>query len=160
MPLNNKKLITRFYYSFANGNIKSMQDCYSDDVIFKDPVFGELQGERAKKMWEMLLTRNKNIDVYVSDIYVGNDTGTAKWKAIYNFGKKQCKVTNTVSATFDLKENKIVKHIDDFNFYAWAKQALGLKGLLFGWSNYFQQKVQKEVNQLLDDYIALTQVMD
>ena len=154
MPLNNKKLITRFYYSFANGKVKSMQDCYANDIVFKDPVFGELKGNRAKKMWEMLLDRNKDIDIFVSDIFVGNDTGTAKWKADYNFGKKKRKVTNKVIANFELKDNKISKHTDEFNFYKWAKQAFGIKGLLFGWTNWFRKKVQKEVNKSLDDYIA------
>lgn len=156
MPLNNKKLITQFYYAFANGNVKSMQDCYADSVIFKDPVFGALKGDRAKKMWEMLLTRNKDIDIYVSDIYVGEDTGSAKWKAIYLFGKRKRKVVNNVTASFEIKDAKIVKHLDDFNFYKWAKQAMGVKGFLFGWTAFFQKKVQKQVNLLLDDYIAKT----
>ncbi len=153
MPLNNKKLITRFYYSFATGKIKSMQDCYANDVVFKDPVFGELKGDRAKKMWEMLLNRNKDIDISVEDIFVGEDTGTAKWRAIYRFGKKKRKVTNMVTASFVLKDNKIIQHTDDFDFYTWAKQALGIKGFLFGWTKWFQNKVKKEVNLLLDGYI-------
>jgi hypothetical protein len=131
-----------------------MQDCYADTIVFKDPVFGELKGDRAKKMWEMLLCNNKDIQIYVSDIYVGENTGSAKWKASYKFGKKKRKISNKVTANFELEDNKITQHIDEFDFYKWAKQALGLKGLLFGWSNYFQKKTQKEVNELLDDYIA------
>jgi ketosteroid isomerase-like protein len=154
MPINNKKIITQFYYSFATRKVKSMQDCYAENVIFKDPVFGELHGERAKKMWEMLLARNKNIDISVEDIFVGEDTGTAKWIAKYKFGKSKRKVINKVSASFVLKDNKIIEHIDNFNFYKWAKQALGLKGFLFGWTKWFQSKVRKEVNQKLDNYIA------
>lgn len=154
MAINNKKLITRFYYSFANGKIKNMQDCYADNIVFKDPVFGELKGSRAKKMWEMLLSRNKNITVFVDDIFVGEDTGSAKWKAIYHFGKKKRKVINKVTASFVLKNNKIIAHTDDFHFYHWAKQALGLKGFLFGWTKWFQKKVRKEVNLLLDNYIS------
>ncbi len=154
MAITNKKTITQFYYSFANGKIDSMQSCYAKDIIFKDPVFGELKGERVTKMWEMLLTKNKEIQVFVTDIYVGEDTGTAKWKAIYTFGKKKRKVTNFVTATFEIHDGIITKHTDDFDFYKWSKQALGLKGFLFGWTNWFQKKFQKQANLLLDEFIS------
>ncbi|MFL0100562.1 hypothetical protein [Tenacibaculum maritimum] len=36
-----------------------MTDCYHKDITFQDPVFGKLKGQRAIKMWEMLLSRKK-----------------------------------------------------------------------------------------------------
>ncbi|WP_373852613.1 hypothetical protein [Tenacibaculum maritimum] len=38
-----------------------MTDCYHKDITFQDPVFGKLKGQRAIKMWEMLLSPEKKI---------------------------------------------------------------------------------------------------
>ena len=153
MSITNKKLITQFYYSFANNKVKSMINCYDNKIVFKDPVFGELKGNKAKQMWKMLLSKNKNIKITTSDIFVGENSGVVKWKAEYTYGKNKRKIVNNVMATFEFKDGKIIKHIDNFNFYNWSKQALGIKGLLLGWTTFFQKKIQKKANSKLNLFI-------
>ncbi len=152
MSITNKKLVTQFYYAFANAKPESMVICYADNIIFKDPAFGELKGERAKNMWRFILAKNKNIKITATDIFVSENSGTAKWKAEYQYGKNKRKVTNNILATFEFKDGKIAKHTDDFNLHDWSKQALGLKGLLLGWTPYFKKKLQTEVHARLDDF--------
>lgn len=52
--MDNKELIIKIYKSFSTGNIKSMIECYHKEIVFQDPVFGELKGDDAKNMWRML----------------------------------------------------------------------------------------------------------
>jgi len=40
-------LLNRFYSAFQQLDYKTMQDCYSDNVIFNDPVFGLLEGNEG-----------------------------------------------------------------------------------------------------------------
>jgi hypothetical protein len=37
-------LITRFYQAFQRLDAEAMSACYTDDVVFSDPAFGELRG--------------------------------------------------------------------------------------------------------------------
>jgi|GEM_PF-4737977 len=55
----NEALINRFYTAFQQLDYKTMQDCYQDDAVFSDPVFGLLQGREVKAMWEMLCKNAK-----------------------------------------------------------------------------------------------------
>ena len=64
----NEAIINRFYTAFAQLDYKTMQDCYSDDAVFSDPVFGLLQGAEVKAMWEMLCKSAKNFSLTYNNI--------------------------------------------------------------------------------------------
>ena len=42
-----KQIIERFYSAFQRLDYKTMNDCYSDDIIFSDPVFLILKGDEV-----------------------------------------------------------------------------------------------------------------
>ena len=100
------KLIEKFYNAFTNLDAESMADCYHPDVVFEDPAFGTLQGERAKNMWRMLCSsqKGKNFVVTFSEIKTNKNNGSVKWEAIYNFSKTGRKVHNKISAKFEFKD--------------------------------------------------------
>jgi ketosteroid isomerase-like protein len=153
--MNNSELIKQFYASFAEKNSEGMIGCYHPNIVFEDPAFGKLEGERAKNMWRMLIANNKGgIKITYSEIVADEKTGSANWMAEYVFGQTGRNVVNKISAKFEFKDNKIIKHTDSFSLYTWAKQAMGLNGYLIGWTSFFQKKLQKKTNSLLDNYTA------
>jgi ketosteroid isomerase-like protein len=151
-----KQLIEEFYTAFKNQDAETMATCYHDDVIFEDPAFGVLRGERARNMWRMLINSQKGKDFKVSfsDITYKEDTGTAHWEGRYTFSQTGRKVHNKIDATFEFKDGKIIKHKDLFNLHKWASQAMGLKGTLLGGTGFFKNKLQSQTNKLLDKYEA------
>ncbi len=151
--MSNKEIIQQFYQSFKDGNATGMTECYHDKITFEDPAFGVLHGEDAKDMWHMLLSGEKAI-IEFSNIEESGSTGAANWRAEYNFGPQKRKVINEVSANFEFKDGKIINHKDEFNMWKWSRQALGLPGLLLGWSLFMKSAIQKKTKGLLDDYQA------
>lgn len=145
------QLITNFYRSFANHDIDGMLACYADDVIFTDPAFGRLEGKDAHDMWRMLLSRGGDttevtlVDVSTTD----EDRGTAEWWARYNYGAGKRPVINQVSASFLIRDGKIVEHTDRFDLWKWSRQALGLNGLLLGWTPFMRSRIQETTAGLL-----------
>jgi len=135
--MDNQQLIAQFYRSFAAGDAEGMANCYADDIEFKDPAFGLLKGNDAKNMWRMLL-KNPDIKITVSNIRADDKTGSANWTAVYTFSRTGRRVVNHVFATFEFKGGRIIKHIDNFNVWKWAGQAMGLKGYLLGWTPLMQ----------------------
>jgi ketosteroid isomerase-like protein len=150
---NNEQLIRTFYQSFQNKDYKAMQNCYAADAIFSDAIFKNLDSKQVKAMWEMLITRGKNFSLTFENIKADENAGSADWIATYTFSATNRKVINHVKAHFIFENNKIIKHTDDFDFYKWSRQALGLPGLLLGWTSFLKLKAQRSAMKGLDDFM-------
>lgn len=138
----NATLIRRFYDAFAARDAEGMKACYHPDIVFTDPAFGELRGAQAGAMWTMLTGRAKDLEVTASDIEADDQRGRAHWDARYTFGQTGRKVLNRIDAAFEFRDGLIIRHTDTFDFYAWARQALGPAGVLLGWTPLLQNKVR------------------
>ncbi len=147
-----QNIIEQFYEAFQKADAEKMTNCYHDEVVFEDPAFGILEGDRAKNMWRMLCESSKDLKIEISNVKIKNDSATAHWEAHYTFSRTGRKVHNIIDATFKLKDGKIVEHIDTFNLHKWAKQALGLKGTILGGTSFFREKLNTQVNNLLTKY--------
>ncbi len=151
--MNNTNLIRKFYESFAKGDAEEMVSCYDTTIQFQDPAFGILKGDDVKNMWAMLIDLSKgNLKITFDNVKADDKTGTANWTAEYVFSQTGRKVINHVTAHFEFKDRKIVKHTDKFKFWTWTRQALGWKGYLFGWTNFMHKKVQENANAKLKKY--------
>lgn len=130
-----------------------MQECYHQDVFFEDEAF-TLSGKEVSAMWHMLCIRGKDLNLTYSDIEANEESGTAHWEAAYSFSKTGRQVLNKIDTRFKFKDNKIIEHIDSFNFWTWSKQALGTPGLLLGWSGFLKNKVREQAAESLNAFIS------
>lgn len=130
-----------------------MGTLYSDSVIFNDPVFTNLNATEVRGMWQMLISRGKDLELKFGEIQSEGDTGKVIWEAYYTFSKTGKKVHNVIQAELVCKDGKIVKHTDQFGFYRWSRQALGLPGLLFGFLPFLKNKIRTEARKGLDLYL-------
>lgn len=149
-------VIERLYQGFSDGDSDAMESCYHRDVHFSDPVFPDLNGPEVMKMWRTLLGRSDDLEITLGAHEAVPDagsessgTGTAHWTAVYTFSSTGRSVTNEVDAVFGFEDGLIIDHLDQFNFWRWSRQALGVPGLLLGWTPFLKKKVQKQSALLL-----------
>ncbi len=139
----NEEIINKFYAAFQQLDYATMNSCYSDDIVFFDPVFGLLRGEQAKAMWEMLCKNAKDFSLTFGNIIkLDAEYSTCDWVATYTFSKTGRKVVNSIRANMRFADGKIVEHSDAFSLHKWSKQALGFSGWLLGWNRFFQNKIK------------------
>ncbi len=147
---DNKQIIERFYSAFQKLDYRTMQDCYSDDIVFSDPVFMLLKGNEAKAMWEMLCRNAKDFSLTFSNIeLLDEEYATCQWVASYTFSKTGKKVVNHIKAFMRFKDGKIIEHSDAFRLSTWIAQALGWKGVWFGWTGFMKRAVQNNARKNL-----------
>ena len=147
--------IERFYAAFAQLDGEAMQACYAEDAIFDDEAFS-LKGRReVGGMWRMLCdaTKAKGRDHWklsVSQV----TANSAHWEANYKFSATGRLVLNKIDATFEFNpQGLITRHRDRFDFWTWSRQALGLPGLLLGWSPFLKAKVRATAAGNLKRYL-------
>ena len=150
---NNEELIETFYNAFARLDYATMQNCYAADPIFNDPVFGVIEGDAVKAMWEMLCKNAKDFSLNFNDVECEGEYGTCKWTAIYSFSKTGKRVINNVKAHMRIENGKITEHTDEFDIYKWSRQALGLPGIVLGWSGYLKSKIRNDSRVKLNKFM-------
>lgn len=151
---DNTNVVHAFYSAFIRRDYQSMQLAYREDATFSDNVFGTLNANETRAMWQMLI--EKGTDLKVNYGYVKNREGnivTCEWTAEYSFGKNRRPVVNRIKSYMEIEDGKIVKHRDRFDLHRWAKQAIGTSGFLFGWMLFFQQGISKKALASLHAYM-------
>ncbi len=151
----NEQVINRFYTSFQQLDYATMQQCYTGDAVFSDPVFGLLQGTELRAMWEMLCKNATSFSLSFSAIQLlDEEYATCQWTATYTFSKTGRHVVNHIKAYMRIQHGKITEHTDKFNVWKWSRQALGLPGLILGWTDFMQDRIHKNARRNLDKFMA------
>ena len=132
-----------------------MSLCYSENIAFSDPVFGLLEGEEVKSMWEMLCKNGKDLQLSFGNIQLlDEEYATCDWVAQYTFSQTGRRVVNKIKAHIRVESGIITEHTDAFDVYNWSRQALGPKGWLFGWTAWFQKKLQQKTRKSLENFMG------
>lgn len=149
----NEALIRRFYDAFTVHDAAGMNACYTPGIRFRDPVFGPLEGDRARGMWTMLNQRSADLELTYQVGEVDDSTGNATWQARYDFSATHRRVDNHITSKFWFDDGLIARQEDTFSLWRWASMALGPKGQLLGWLPPVQGKIRKQATAGLNTYL-------
>lgn len=148
-------LLERYYRAFATLDAEAMAACYHPQVRFGDPAFPALSGSEAGDMWRMMSARAVDFSLEITEApSVSQGRGHGACIARYTFSATGRRVANPISSRFEFRDGLIVAQADRFPFWAWSRQALGLPGLLLGWTPLLQRKVQRQAGQGLAAFRA------
>ena len=155
MTTANEETINRFYTAFEQLDFATMQSCYHDEAVFNDPAFGLLDVNETRAMWEMLCKRAKDFSLHYGNIKIlDEEYTTTEWTASYLFSKSGRRIINKITAHMKFKDGLIIEHTDAFDIYRWCRQALGLTGLLLGWTSFMHKKIQKQAKAGLEKFMS------
>jgi hypothetical protein len=148
--------VERLYAAFAQLDADAMAACYAVDAAFDDEAFSLRGRAQIGGMWAMLCdaVRTTGRDVWKLD-YRDITERSAHWEPTYRFSATGRMVHNIIDAEFEFDAEGLIKrHRDRFDFWRWARQALGAPGLLLGWTPMLRNKVRAQAAKNLDRFIA------
>jgi hypothetical protein len=104
-------------------------------------------------MWRMLTGRSADLRVELVEHDADEREGTAHWVAHYTFGQTGRAVVNDVRSSFVFDDSGLIRvQRDEFDFWAWARQALGRRGRLLGWTPVLQHTVRDRARAGLEAF--------
>jgi hypothetical protein len=151
---SNIALVERFYAAFDRRDHGTMAASYSPTARFSDPVFQNLSGPRIGTMWRMLCERATDLRVACGPVRVAGGMARVEWQAWYTYSATGRRVHNRIAASLRLEQGLIHRHDDMFDLYRWARQALGIKGLVLGWTPLVQRAIRRQASRSLDAFAA------
>lgn len=156
----NQTTLENFYQAFSRLDADAMAACYAEAAQFEDEAFSLRGKDEVAGMWRMLcaatLAGNRaDWALTWRDVQADASAGQAHWEARYRFSATRRLVHNLVDArfTFDA-DGRILTHHDRFNFWRWSWEALGVPGLMLGWSPWFRRQVRQRARANLDRFLA------
>lgn len=158
----NEHTLSKLYTAFAALDADTMASCYAEDATFDDPAFALRSRTEVAGMWRMLCEATqakgrKDWRLEFSDLVADASSGRAHWEAHYRFIASGRLVHNVINAQFTFTpEGLIATHRDEFNFWHWSHQALGIPGLVLGWTPWFKNQVRKQAGANLQKFLAKT----
>ena len=156
----NHEVLNTFYSAFAALEPDGMEACYADAVAFQDEVFTLNGRAEVMGMWRMLCdaVRSKGREDWqlaFSGVTTDATNGAAHWDATYRFSATGRMVVNHIDGSFGFDAaGRIVQHRDRFDFWSWSRQALGVPGVLLGWTPFLRNKVRQQASAGLRKYLA------
>jgi hypothetical protein len=150
-----KATLERFYKAFAGLDAKTMALCYAQDAQFDDPVFSLRGRTHIGGMWTMLCSNVKKTGRNEWKLEVRDITDTsAHWEPTYRFSTSGLMVHNIIDAEFEFDSQGLIKrHRDRFSFWRWSRQALGMTGVLLGWTGWLRSKVRRQASRNLAKHL-------
>ena len=142
----------QFYDAFMVRDHYTMGLLYAENATFSDPVFPLLNAHGARTMWAMLLSRAGDLGIEVNILEDGPARARVQWVARYTFGATGRRVVNRVSSEMAIANGRIVRQVDRFDLWRWARQALGVRGLLLGWTPMVQNAIRKQAAHSLREF--------
>ena len=103
-------------------------------------------------MWRMLTARAKDFTLAFDSVRADERSGGAHWVATYLFSQTGRIVVNDIQARFVIRDGLICQHDDTFDLWRWSRQALGVPGVLLGWSPMLKNKVRQQAFKGLRAY--------
>ena len=151
-----QKTVERLYAAFAQLDADAMAACYAPQASFDDEAFSLRGRAQVGAMWAMLCeaVKTKGRDVWKLEVSQITDH-SAHWEPTYRFTATGRMVHNIIDAEFEFDSaGLITRHRDRFDFWRWARQALGTPGLLLGWSPLLRTKVRTQAAKNLARFMA------
>ena len=148
--------IKRLYAAFAQLDAEAMAACYAPQASFDDEAFSLRGRAQVGAMWAMLCeaVNTKGRDVWKLEVSQITDH-SAHWEPTYRFTATGRMVHNIIDAEFEFDSaGLITRHRDRFDFWRWARQALGTPGLLLGWTPLLRSKVRAQAAKNLARFMA------
>ncbi|MDD0840613.1 nuclear transport factor 2 family protein [Curvibacter sp. HBC61] len=161
MPTSPSDTLQRFYTAFSQLDHATMAECYAPEAEFDDEAFSLRGRDQVAGMWRMLCSATRKSGaahwkLEFRDLHADGLQGRAHWEAHYTFSATGRRVHNIIDAEFTFNEaGLILRHRDRFSFWRWSRQALGLPGLLLGWSPSLKRQVRSTAANNLRKFLAL-----
>jgi len=150
---NNEILIRDFFTAMAEKDFKKMNQCYSPEVIYYNPICDLLKEESVFARWEVECKSRKDLQLSFDPVVaLDEDYFTCKFEMKYTFMPTGKYIRQVSTAHMKIFDGKIIEHSDAFSVHRWAMQAYGFTGWIFGWNRFYQQSIKNAFRKTLIDF--------
>jgi hypothetical protein len=142
-------VVDRFFGAFAKADPVAMHDCLHEQISYSDPLFPDLRGGRVGLRWHWLLRHATEVKLQYQVMFADDRKTQAKVELSYRWRGRA--VALPILSTFALWDDLIVRHVDEYPYWLYARQVHGASGLVLGKFAWVQSVVQRRAAAEIDE---------
>lgn len=147
------EVIQSYFKHLQARNAASLWQCYASNIVYSDPVYGWMEGDKVKARWEYFCAHADALQLTWGAVTVLDDEYfTCEWTAQYTQRETGRTIKFPCKSFFRLKDYKIIEQSDAYRLSSLIAQTDGWKGFWFGWTGYMKRFVQKRALQALASF--------
>ncbi len=127
-----------------------MSKCLHPQVSYSDPLFTDLRGVRVGLRWQWLLHHATDFKLQHQIIFWDERKAQVKSDISYTWLEDR-PVHHQVLSTLTVWDDLIVRQVDEYPFWPYARQAYGVAGRLLGGIPWVQSVVQRRAMQAVEE---------
>ena len=140
------KIVEGFYEALNKGDYQFVNSLYHSNASYKDELF-ELKGVEIHALWYSAVQPDLNLSVELKSIKEVDGRVITEWVMNYTLDIINRRISLNEKGTFIFKGDKIIEHIDEYDFWSWCTQAFGIIGKSLGWSNWLRKRVRNQARK-------------
>lgn len=145
-----KDLIEEFMAAFSERDFMQMQQIYSDDIQYYDPLFGLSSGSEVLRMWKVRYGACESFSMHYSRCRdLGDGYFTSAYEVSWKSATYKKNVTQKIIAHMKVENGVITEHSDAFSVHDWCAQCFGFFGKLLGWNRFYQNAVKNKISRMM-----------
>lgn len=142
-------LLARFFGALAARDAERLATCYHPLATYSSPVFPDLRGALPAAMWRLALARATDLRIDWDVAFADPRKAQVKWTGRWREGAAERRLA--VASTLSIWDGRIVRHVDEFRFPAFAAQTVGLSGRLLAWNGAWRRRLQRRLRARLEE---------
>jgi hypothetical protein len=147
-------LARRFFDALGRLDGEAMAACFHPAASFSDPLFPDLRGERVGWRWRMFARGATDMHLDYAVLFADERKGQVQWRVQYRFAGSGRRVVNEGLSTLAFWDDRIVRQVEEFDFWRWSRSSLGLAGWLLGWVPPLRELARRRALEQLDRFVA------
>jgi hypothetical protein len=142
-------VVERFFSAYANADPVAMSACLHPQISYSDPLFPDLRGVRVGLRWHWQLRHATEFKLQKQIMFMDERKAQLKLDVAYLWHGRA--VHHEVLSTLTIWDDLIVRQIDEYPYWPYAKQAYGVAGHLLGGLGWAQSVVQRRAAAAVEE---------
>lgn len=140
------EIVKEFYEALNKRDYKIVNGLYHSEAKYRDEIF-DFNGIEIHALWYNATLPEMDISVKLESIREEGDKVITEWEMRYTLDIIKRRINLKEKGVFEFKDEKIYRHTDTYDFWAWCTQAFGAIGRVMGWSNWLRNRVRNQARK-------------
>lgn len=129
-----RQVTERLFSALCRRDAADVAACYDKYAVFSSPFIGDVRGAEVEALWRAIFAATRDSTLSYTIVDLGLTTARVEGMATFSLIASGRTVAGRFNSALHIRDQRVLRHDDTYDAWAWACMAFGTTGHLLGWS--------------------------